>query len=72
MEIAAIPERQNKLMENAPKTVEVETPEASEDELRRIARVALFDTLIDYHHRGHCTFDEAVAEYKAELEVQGL
>lgn len=28
-----------------------------------IARVALFDELIDYHLDGQCSFDEAVAQY---------
>jgi len=52
----------------------VPSPEVvvEEAEFRRIARVALFNTLIDYHHQGHCTFEEAVAEYQSEIKEQGI
>lgn len=49
-----------------------ETVEVTDEELRRIARVALFDTVIDYHHRGHCTFEEAMAEFHLSLKEQGI
>lgn len=50
----------------------VETGEFAEEEMRRIARVALFDTVMDYHHTGHCTFDEAIAEFKSSAAEQGI
>lgn len=34
-----------------------------DERLLRIARVALFDELIDYPLDGQCTFDEAVSQY---------
>ena len=49
-----------------------ESTEVTDEELRRIARVALFDTVIDYHHRGHCTFEEAMAEFHLSLKEQGI
>lgn len=50
----------------------IETGEFTEEEMRRIARFALFDTVIDYHHRGHCTFDEAMAEFHQSAAEQGI
>lgn len=50
----------------------IETGEFTEEEMRRIARVALFDTVIDYHHKGHCTFEEAMAEFHQSAEEQGI
>lgn len=57
------------MIERAPT---IETQQPTDAELRKIARVALFDTLIDYHLAGHCTLEEAVAEYKAEIVEQGI
>lgn len=39
---------------------------------RRIARVALFDELIDMHHQGMCSFDEAVQQFLHDAEVGGI
>lgn len=41
----------------------------------RLARIALFDELIDYALDGQCTFDEAVAQYlvdAADLQLPGV
>ena len=32
-----------------------------------IAKVALFDEIIDLHLDGYCTFDEAIDQYKTDL-----
>ena len=43
-----------------------------EEGYRRIARVALFDELIDMHLDGQCSLEEAVAQYRhdaAEAEI---
>lgn len=32
-----------------------------------IAKVAMFDELIDMHHDGLCSFDEAIAQYQHDL-----
>lgn len=37
-----------------------------------IARVALFDELIDYHLDGDCTFDQAVSQFLHDAEEQGI
>lgn len=37
-----------------------------------IARVALFDELIDYHLDGSCTFDEAVSQFLHDANEQGI
>ena len=55
-------------METAP-NIETQPTDA---ELRRIARIALMDTLLDYHLAGHCTLDEAVAEYHRTVEEDGI
>lgn len=34
-----------------------------------IARVALFDELIDMHQNGVCSFDEAMDQYKLEIDL---
>lgn len=36
------------------------------------ARVALFDTVIDYHLAGHCTYEEAMIEFYRAAEEQGI
>lgn len=36
------------------------------------ARVALFDELIDMHHDGMCSYDEAMAQFHHDLERDGL
>ena len=33
-----------------------------------MAKVALFDEMIDFHLDGVCTFDEAVDQYKHDLQ----
>jgi len=35
------------------------------------ARVAIFDELIDMHHDGMCSFDEAIAQFKHDIERDG-
>lgn len=35
------------------------------------ARVAIFDELIDMHHDGLCTFDQAIAQYLHDIERDG-
>lgn len=35
---------------------------------RLLAKVALFDEMIDYHLDGKCTFDEAVEQYQHDLQ----
>ena len=35
------------------------------------ARVAIFDELIDMHHDGQCSFDEAIAQYLHDIERDG-
>lgn len=42
--------------------------EVVEEGYRRIARVALFDELIDMHHDGLCTFDQAVEQYRHDAD----
>lgn len=39
---------------------------------RRIARVALFDELIDMHHDGQCSYDEAVAQFLHDANEDGI
>lgn len=36
------------------------------------ARVAMFDSLIDLHHDGQCSFDEAISQYLHDLHDAGL
>lgn len=36
------------------------------------ARVAIFDELIDLHHDGQCSFDEAIAQYLHDIERDGI
>lgn len=43
-----------------------------DERLLRIARVALFDEMIDYHLDGQCTFDEAIAQFLHDAEVGGM
>lgn len=38
------------------------------EEIRRLARLAMFDELIDMHLDGMCTLEEAVAQYKADVQ----
>jgi hypothetical protein len=38
----------------------------------RLARIALFDELIDLHHDGQCTFDEAVQQFLHDTEIGGI
>lgn len=42
------------------------------DGYARIARVAIFDELIDMCRDGQCTFEEAVAQYKHDIDVAGI
>lgn len=35
------------------------------------ARVAIFDELIDLHHDGQCTFDEALSQFHHDIERDG-
>lgn len=37
-----------------------------------IARVAIFDELIDYHLDGTCTFDQAIEQYLHDLSDAGF
>ena len=46
--------------------------EPSAEDRRRIARVALFDTVMLDMEAGHCTFDEAIAEFKSAAAEQGI
>lgn len=39
---------------------------------RDAARVALFDELIDMHHDGMCSFDEAMSQFHHDLATEGL
>lgn len=42
-------------------------------ELRRAAaRVAIFDELIDMHHDGMCSFDEAISQYLHDIDRDGI
>lgn len=43
-----------------------------ESSYRRIARVALFDEMIDFYHDGQCSFDEAVSQFQHDAEVGGF
>lgn len=43
-----------------------------DESYRRIARVALFDELIDMHHDGQCSLDEAVSQFVHDAEVAGI
>lgn len=36
------------------------------------ARVAIFDELIDMHHDGMCSFDEAIAQYLHDINRDGI
>lgn len=38
----------------------------------QVARVALFDEMIDYHLDGQCSFDEAVSQFLHDAEVGGI
>lgn len=38
---------------------------------KNAARVAIFDELIDMHHDGMCTFDEAMAQFHHDIERDG-
>ncbi len=54
-------------------------PEAHEEYVSRrvlelqkqAARVAIFDELIDMHHDGMCSFDEALAQFHHDIERDG-
>jgi len=35
----------------------------------RLGRLALFEEMMTYVDQGQCTFDEAIAQYKHDLEV---
>ena len=39
----------------------------AEAEALLLAKVALFDEMIDFHLDGLCTFEEAVSQYKHDL-----
>lgn len=39
-----------------------------DERLLRIARVALFDEMIDYHLDGQCSFGEAISQYQHDLD----
>ena len=36
----------------------------------RLGKYALFDELIDMHHKGMCSFDEAIAQFKHDLSIR--
>jgi hypothetical protein len=38
---------------------------------KSVARVAIFDEMIDYHLDGLCTFEEAVEQFKHDIELDG-
>lgn len=75
-----IPQRNYTSLKVLPMTQHEFNPEAHEEfvskrleNLRRnAARVAIFDELIDMHHDGMCTFDEAMAQFHHDLEADGL
>lgn len=39
---------------------------------KNVARVAIFDELIDMHHDGMCSFDEAIAQYLHDIDRDGI
>lgn len=39
---------------------------------KQAARVAIFDELIDMHHDGMCSFDEAIAQYLHDIDRDGI
>lgn len=39
---------------------------------KQAARVAIFDELIDMHHDGMCTFEEAIAQYLHDIDRDGI
>ncbi len=38
---------------------------------KQVARVAIFDEMIDYHLDGDCSFDEAIAQYLHDIDRDG-
>lgn len=38
-----------------------------EEGLRRLAKYALFDEMVDYHLNGECTLAEALAQFEHDL-----
>ena len=39
---------------------------------KSIARVAIFDEMIDYYHDGQCSFQEAIDQYLHDIERDGI
>lgn len=40
----------------------------AKEEYLLLAKVAIFDELIDLHHDGYCTFEEAIEQYHADVQ----
>jgi hypothetical protein len=40
------------------------------DTYERLGKYALFDELVDYALDGHCSLDEAIAQFKHDLHIQ--
>lgn len=38
---------------------------------KKAARIAIFDEMIDYHLDGQCSFDEAVTQFRHDIERDG-
>jgi hypothetical protein len=38
---------------------------------KSVARIAIFDEMIDYHLEGMCTFEEAIEQFKHDIELDG-
>lgn len=38
---------------------------------KRAARLAIFDEMIYYHLNGDCTFEQAIEQFKHDIELDG-